>query len=204
MRPMWWSAIVCLAAVVSLEAGQQQKAETKPVVSVKGTFTGRSGKPMAGAHLSLGEVIGDKDFSYARVRIVSRVREVITDAKGQFEFKGVPAGTYTIVYQPGGMPGILIPVEFGIRSFNVGTQTIAPGLRNVELGKNDPLPDKKWGQEYTLIKGHTFWSDGSTMKVWNATARKGAQGPFIEIRKGIIWQDRFDGKSEIKFSAWSF
>jgi hypothetical protein len=42
------------------------------------------------------------------------------------------------------------------------------------------------------------------MKVWNATVRRGQLGPFLELRRGLVWLQDFDDKSEIKFEAWSF
>ena len=41
------------------------------------------------------------------------------------------------------------------------------------------------------------------MKIWNATARLGSQGPYIEIRRGVIWQEQLKDKSQIKLVAWS-
>jgi hypothetical protein len=42
------------------------------------------------------------------------------------------------------------------------------------------------------------------MKIWNATLRRGATGPYLEVRKGWIWQADFKDKAEIKLEAWSF
>ena len=42
------------------------------------------------------------------------------------------------------------------------------------------------------------------MHVWNATIRYGRQGLYMKIRKGLIWQQRLDDKSQIKLEAWSF
>jgi hypothetical protein len=42
------------------------------------------------------------------------------------------------------------------------------------------------------------------MKIWNATVRRGPQGPFLELRRGRLWLQNFEDKSEIKFDAWSF
>jgi hypothetical protein len=42
------------------------------------------------------------------------------------------------------------------------------------------------------------------MKLWNATVRRGKQGPFLEVRRAVVWLHELADKSEIKFDAWSF
>jgi hypothetical protein len=42
------------------------------------------------------------------------------------------------------------------------------------------------------------------MKIWNATLRRGAAGPYLEARRGLIWQGDFNDKAQIKLEAWSF
>ena len=42
------------------------------------------------------------------------------------------------------------------------------------------------------------------MKIWNATLRRGATGPYLEMRKGVIWQADFKDKGQITLEAWSF
>jgi hypothetical protein len=42
------------------------------------------------------------------------------------------------------------------------------------------------------------------MKIWNATVRRGQQGPYMEVRRGALRVDRLDDKSQIKMDAWSF
>jgi hypothetical protein len=42
------------------------------------------------------------------------------------------------------------------------------------------------------------------MKIWNATIRRNPAGPYMEIRRGALWQERLNDKSEIKFEAWSY
>jgi len=42
------------------------------------------------------------------------------------------------------------------------------------------------------------------MKIWNATVRRGQNGPYMEIRRGLIWLQRFEDGSQIRFEAWSF
>jgi hypothetical protein len=55
-----------------------------------------------------------------------------------------------------------------------------------------------------LLKGHTFFAEGANMKIWNATARWGPQGPFMEVRKGVIVQQQFPDQRPIKLVAWSY
>lgn len=169
----------------------------------RGVFLGRSGKPMAGARLVLGEVVGDQDVLYAKAKLVAKVRSAVCDAEGRFQFTGLTPATYTIVYEPSGTAGVL-PVEINIRPFLATTRSIAPLLYNVELGKNEPYAERTWGGRFTLLKGHTFYSHGPSMKIWNATVRQAARGPYMEIRRGVIWTSRFDHGSEIQFEAWSY
>jgi hypothetical protein len=42
------------------------------------------------------------------------------------------------------------------------------------------------------------------MKIWNATARWGPQGPYMEMRRGVIFQQQFPGQGPIKLVAWSY
>jgi hypothetical protein len=42
------------------------------------------------------------------------------------------------------------------------------------------------------------------MKIWNATARWGTQGPFMEVRHGVIVQQIFPDKTPIRLIAWSY
>ena len=61
----------------------------------------------------------------------------------------------------------------------------------------------QWAQ-FTLMKGHTLYSIGQQMRLWNATARRGPQGPFFEVRRGLVWMQELADKTEIKFTAWSY
>jgi hypothetical protein len=75
----------------------------------------------------------------------------------------------------------------------------------VEVGKSfEPLAERAWGQTFSLLKGHTFWSMGANMKIWNATVRWHKQGPYLEMRKGVVWLETIDEKSQIKLEAWSY
>lgn len=191
-----------LLLVASLCASQQPKSQPKKAgPTASGVFVGRSGKPMAKARLLLGEVVGDQEFVYATVKLAN-MAAVVTDNDGRFTFTGFTPGFYTIVYLP---PGVTIaPREFSIKALSAVTKSPLPLLRNIEHGSTgQPLPERTWGQVFTLLKGHTFYLQGVNMKIWNASARR-QQGATVEIRKGVIWQEHFDDKSQIKLVAWSF
>jgi hypothetical protein len=209
MSRIWFSLPVLLTVVVSLPAGQQPKSQPKPetkpaaAVTASGVFTGRSGKPMARARLVLGAVAEDGQWEYAWIKLVQNVAAAIADEKGRFQFKGVTPGRYTVVYQPTGAPMIL-PTQISIRALSAEDKSILPMMKGVEAGKYEPLAERPWGQTFTLLKGHTFWSMGANMKIWNATVRWRQGGAYMEMRKGVIWQERFDDKNEIKLDAWSY
>lgn len=169
----------------------------------RGVFTGRSGKPMAKARLMLGEISGDNVFRFARIRLVAKVPTAVADADGKFEFKGFTPGVYTIVYQPAGSAGI-VPVEIPIRTLSGTTDSIAPLLRGFELGRETPFGKRPWGTYFTLLEGHTLYSEGPKMRIWNATARYSQGNAHVEVRRGEPWTARLDGASEIRFEAWSF
>ena len=158
---------------------------------------------MAGARLILCEVLEDRDSFYGRLKLLPNVPTATADKTGRFQFQGFAPGTHTIIYSPAGAD-VMMPTEISIKSLEAVTRSIAPLLRNTELGKNDPYAPRPWGPQLTLLKGHTFWSDGANMKIWNATLRRGQQGPYLEVRRGLIWLLRLEDKSEIKFDAWSF
>lgn len=168
-----------------------------------GVFVGRSGKPMAKARLVLGELIGDDQVTHAKIKLLDEVSTAVADDEGRFQFKGFTPGTYAILYLPSGAGGML-PVEISIRPFLASTKSITPLLRRVEIGKSRPYAQRKWGRRFTLLKGHTFFSEGETMKIWNATARWGQGGPYVEIRRGLLRTDELDDNSEIKLEAWSY
>jgi hypothetical protein len=67
-----------------------------------------------------------------------------------------------------------------------------------------PNPDRVWGKTFTLLKGHTFYAEGANMKIWNATVRWGPQGPYMEMRRGVIFQQQFPSQGPIKLVAWSY
>ncbi len=197
-------ACFALLALGLSHPGRLLPAQPKSAATATGIFLGRSGKPMAGARLILCDVLEDRDFLYARLRLLSRVPVATADAKGRFELKGfAPGATYTLVYT---LPGasLALPAEISIRALNATDRSIAPLLRNAELGTFEPFPERSWGPVFTLLKGHTFWSEGAQMKIWNATVRRGQQGPYLEMRRGVIWLQKLDDKTSFKFEAWSF
>jgi hypothetical protein len=195
--------VLLLWAAASFCLGQQAKAPAKGAASAAGVFLGRSGKPMAKARVLLGEIAGDQEVVYAKIKLPPTLPAAVTDDQGRFQFKGFPPGEYTIVYQPAGTPPV-VPAEINIKPFLAVTKSIAPLLRGFELGKNEPYPERPWGREFTLLKGHTFFSEGPSMKIWNATVRRGQSGPYMEIRRGLIWIQRLQDGSQIRFEAWSF
>ncbi len=198
-----WLSILVLSALVSPLSGQADKAQAKPRVTVSGVFTGRSGKPMAKAKVIMADVTGDEEVTCAKVKLVASVPTAITDGQGRFQLKGVTPGEYTLLYLPGGTD-ILFPNEISVKSLTAVTRSIAPLLRSVELGKTEPYPPKSWGKVFTLLKGHTFYSEGTYMRIWNATVRRGEQGPYFEVRRGVLWLGRMDGATPVKLEAWSY
>ncbi len=202
MRPIWFVSMLLAGCGVFLAGGPP--IDPKVGAGATGVFMGRSGKPMAKARLILAEVVGDDEVTFAKVRLLAKAAPVLADEKGQFRFGAVAPGNYTLVYQPAGVTGPL-PAEINIKSLVAVAKSILPLMRNVEVGASgQPFPDRQWGQGFTLLKGHTFYSEGPYMKIWNATVRRGATGPNLEVRRGILWQERLDENSRIQFTAWSY
>ncbi len=164
-----------------------------------GTFLDREGKPIPKARMYLAEVAEDGDVLHALVKITDHV--ATTDATGRFEFKGFKPGIYTIVYVLPGGPSIL-PAQMSIKSLAAVETSPMPLMRGVEIG-GAKAPDRQWGNLYVLLRGHTFLGQGPQMKIWNATVRRGKTGPYLEVRKGVIWLDKLNDKSQIKFQAWT-
>ena len=190
-------------ALAPLTFGQQAKTQSKPGTAASGVFVGRSGKPLARAKLFLGRIVADQEIAYARIRLPATLPSAVCDSQGRFEFKGFTPGEYTIVYQPPG-PAAVVPVEINIKAFEAVAPSLAPGLKGMEFGANEVFAERAWGPSFTLLKGHTFLLEGKTMKLWNATVRRGQYGPYMEIRRGLIWFQRFEDKGQIKFDAWSY
>ena len=197
-----WS-VVSLCTLVLPIAGAQPGSQPKSGAIAGGVFVLRSGKPMAKARLFLGAIAGDREVTYARIKLLSAVSVAACDDQGRFQLNGFPPGQYTIVYQPAGTTTAL-PSEIIIKPFLAVTRSIAPEMRGLEVGTTFPFPQRAWGGAFTLLKGHTFYSEGPNMKIWNATVRRGLQGPYMEIRRGLIWVQQIDHNSQIKFEAWSY
>jgi hypothetical protein len=174
------------------------KLQPKIGTTAGGVFLGKSGKPMAGARLTLCQVFED----LGKLRLLPNVPTATADKMGRFVFRGFDPGRWTIIYLPAGMDAAL-PKEIDIAPLEAVDKSLLPLLVKVELGTEKPYEPRPWGT-FTLLKGHTFWSMGAKMKIWNATMRRGQQGPFLEVRKGTIWLQNFDDRTEIKFDAWSF
>ena len=197
-----WLHTLILLAVAGCLPGQQPKSQPKPSTTAGGVFVGKSGKPMAGARLILCEVLEDRDSFRGKARLLANVPIATADKTGRFDFRGFAPGRYTILYLPAGV-SVAVPNEITVSPLEAVDKSIAPLLRNYELGTNKPYEARPWGP-FTLLKGHTLWSTGPQMKIWNATARRGQQGPFLEMRRGVLWLAQMADKTEIKFDAWGF
>ena len=82
--------------------------------------------------------------------------------------------------------------------------SIAPLLKDTELGKTRPLSERKWGRHFVLLEGHTLFSKGPKMTVWNTTVKVNPRGPYVEMRDGRIWKTDFEDNSEIELEAWGY
>ena len=193
------------AAEAQPEEAAAPPEEPKPPaeMAATGVIVGRGGKPMAKARLVLAEIVGDDMYRYSKVRLVAKVPTAVADAEGRFQFKGYTPNEYTLVYQPAGVSGLLAN-EISIRTLTATMASIAPLLRNFELGTDKPFPERPWGTLYTLLPGHTLYSEGQNMRIWNATVRQRQGGAHLEMRKGAPWTHRFDAGTEIRFETWSF
>jgi hypothetical protein len=198
MGAKWLHTLVLASATVCF-AGDQPKPPSKPATTASGMFLGKSGKPMAGARLILCEVLEDK----GKLRLLPNVPAATTDKTGGFTLRGFDPGRYTIIYLPAGFTAT-IPNEIDFSPLEAADKSTMPLMNRVELGTDKPYEPRPWSRQFTLMKGHTFWSTGEYMKIWNATVRRGPQGPFLELRRGRFWLQDFADKSQIKFEAWSY
>ncbi|HTT62171.1 MAG TPA: carboxypeptidase-like regulatory domain-containing protein [Bryobacteraceae bacterium] len=200
MRHLWFSAIA-LAAILSAAGTTPPKVTAKLATSASGVLVGRSGKPLANARIFLGSVEDDEEMLMAKIKL-SGLPVAQTDAQGRFKLTGFVPGNYTIVYYPAGGPSFT-PAEISIKALSAVDRSILPQLKNVEIGTTMPLDERKWAS-FTLLKGHTFWSQGTHMKIWNATLRKNPTGPYLEVRRGVIWRTEVKDGTQIRMDAWSY
>jgi len=204
MGPTSLCAVALVASVTIAYTNQPAKPQAKPGAAATGVFTGRSGKPMAHMRLILANVVGDQELSFAKIKLPVNPATAVTNDKGEFTFTSVTPGTYLILYEPASAPGAL-PAEISIKALAAVTQSPMPLLRDVEFGASGPPnPDRVWGRTFTLLKGHTFYAQGANMKIWNATARWGPHGPYMEVRRGVIVLQQFPEQGPIKLVAWSY
>ena len=202
MGPTSLRVIALVVTVVC--TGQPAKSQPKSGAPASGVFTGRSGKPMANMRLILAEVTGDQELTYAKIKLPVSPPTAVTDDKGQFQLTGVAPGMYAVLFAPASGSKTL-PAEISIKALAAVARSPMPLLRDVQIGDTGPPnPDRLWGKTFTLLKGHTFYLEGANMKIWNATARFGPQGPYMEVRKGVIVQQQFPGQGAIKLVAWSY
>ncbi len=195
---------VIALGVAFLCTSQPAKSQPKSSAPASGVFTGRSGKPVANMRLILAEVTGDSELTYAKVKLAVSPPTAVTDDKGQFQFTGVAPGMYAVLFAPASGSKTL-PAEINIKALAAVAQSPMPLLRDVQIGDTGaPNPDRVWGRTFTLMKGHTFYAEGANMKIWNATARWGPQGPYMEIRRGVVFQQQFPSQGPIKLVAWSY
>ena len=205
MSPTSLRTILLAATATYLCGGPLAKSETKAgVTTAHGVFLGRSGKPMAKTRLILAEVAGDQEVIYAKIKLAINPPITITDDQGRFQFTGLTPGLYCALHQPSTASKVL-PAEINIKALAAVKESPFPLLHDVQLGDTGaPNPERVWGKTFTLLKGHTFFAQGQYMKIWNATARWAAQGPYVEVRKGLIVQEQFSDKNPIKLVAWSY
>ena len=193
-----------VALLATLLTGRLANPQPKASATVSGFFVGRSGKPMANTRMILAEVAGDQDVVYAKIKLAVNPPIAVTDDKGRFQFAGLTPGTYAVLYSPSTASKVL-PAEINIKALAAVAKSPFPLLRDTQIGDTGtPYPDRLWGRTFTLLKGHTFFAEGANMKIWNATARWGSQGPFMEVRKGVIVQQQFPDQRPIKLVAWSY
>ena len=204
MGPASLRVVALLVTATFVCAGQPAKPQPRAGATASGVFMGRSGKPMATTRLILAEVTGDQEIVYAKIKLAVNPPTAVTDDKGQFQFTSVTPGMYAVLYMPASASKPL-PAEINIKALAAVTRSTLPLLRDTQIGDTGPPnPDRLWGRTFTLLKGHTFYAEGPNMKIWNATARWGAQGPYMEVRRGVIVQQQFPATSQIKLVAWSY
>lgn len=154
---------------------------------------------MAGARLILCEAIEDQ----CRIKLLANVPTATADAAGRFTLRGYTPGRFTMIYLPAGA-NAAVPNEIDTSPLEAVDKSLLPLMVRMEIGKDAHYEPRAWTRQFTLLKDHTFWSMGAQMKIWNATVRRGAQGPYLELRRGRLMLCDLAEKSEVKFDAWSY
>ena len=96
-----------------------------------------------------------------------------------------------------------MPAEFSIKALQAVTRSILPQMNGVEIGLTEPLDERKWSI-FTLLKGQHFSRRGRQHEDLECHTPARGAGPYLEVRKGVIWQGDFNDKAQIKLEAWSF
>lgn len=178
--------------------------------TIGGVVSGRvSRAPMTKAWVCLGRLT--KDDMGKDTEVILTEFSAITDDKGNFQLKGVPAGTYTVVYRPAPASGTATaPPKAGTKisviKLAAGIRSFMPMLRGQEIGRQDSFAERPWAAGFTVLKGHTLYATSGEplMIIWNASVRSGRQGPVLELRRNRIWSQDVVKNTQIKFEAWSF
>ena len=198
MGAKWLHTLVLATATVCL-LGKDPIAQPKPATTASGVFLGKSGTPMAGARVILCEALEDRGL----IKLLPNVPTATTDAAGRFTLRSFDPGRYTMIYLPAGV-NAAIPNEIDLSALEAADKSPLPLMNRVELLADKPNESRPWSRQCTLMPGHSFWAMGQYRKVWNATVRRGPQGPFLELRRGAIWLQNVNDKSEVKLEGWSY
>jgi len=186
-------------------ADETPEAEPDPTPGVNvasGVLLGRSGTPLADAQLVFGRVISEM-LKPSSVDLGPAAFRATTDAEGRFRVEGFRPGEFGVVYLPADAIAV-IPLEVSVAALGAAAKSFAPLLRDVEMGRDGNYDERPWSNEYTLMAGHTLFNRGELVNVWNATARMGKQGPFVEVRNGELVTVNLEDNCELNIEAWSF
>jgi hypothetical protein len=196
--------------LLALVVLNREPVQTLPVppeqkLTITGTLSGRaSKKPLAKASICLARLTQDDEGRDAKLTLTEF--SAATDDQGNFQLKGAPAGTYTLVYRPAPSALLKAGTNIPVLRLSNAIRSFLPLLRNREVGLTEPFAERPWTPEFTLMKGHTLFCVplGSQMTIWNASVRSRRQGPFLEMRRNRIWRQDFQKDMQLKFEAWSF
>lgn len=172
-------------------------------VNISGTLNGHNSRaPLAKAWVGLAKVTRDQEGRDTAVTLTEF--SAMTDEKGYFQFKGVPAGIYTVIYKPGPATPSRAGTTIPVRKLSMVIKSFMPMMRDKEVGREVPLEERQWSPEFTLLKGHTLYCLPMSphMKIWNASVRNGRQGPYLEVRKNQIWAQEIVKDTQLKVEAW--